>query len=229
MLLAAAAPPPALVRIAGPELRETFADPKALHDGVSLLGFSKDGKIALVLEPADEACGCYLARVFVQDLRTDKIVFTEDVHGFPGKPKDPHDLASLWVLRGAAWSAKLAELGIDLAAHPALAATAGTAEDPITFAVQPENKPETAEMPGLSSQAIRVRRAAGAKTVHTDRWNDDAPSPLETRILGCLKSPFEERIAIVYAEKWPGYEGPPNVIRVKVTGATLGSGFKKPE
>jgi len=43
-------------------------------------------------------------------------------------------------------------------------------------------------------------------------------STLSNQILGYVKSPLDERIAILYAQEDRGYEGPPNVISVKFIG-----------
>jgi len=53
------------------------------------IGFSKDGKFAYYVEPVDEACGCYFAKLIIQDLRTDKILF-EHKHMGDGD-NDPAD------------------------------------------------------------------------------------------------------------------------------------------
>ena len=34
------------------------------------IGWSKDGKLAYIIIPADEACGCYMFMFFIKDLKT---------------------------------------------------------------------------------------------------------------------------------------------------------------
>jgi hypothetical protein len=45
------------------------------------IGWSKDGKFAFLVEPPDEACGCYFAHLVIQDLLTDKILWERKYEG----------------------------------------------------------------------------------------------------------------------------------------------------
>jgi hypothetical protein len=46
-------------------------------------------------------------------------------------------------------------------------------------------------------------------------------------VVGVLKSPFENRVALVMIEVMRGYEGPPNSGDVRIVGADLDRGFIK--
>lgn len=40
------------------------------------VGWSRDGKFAYYLEPVDEACDCYFAKLFILDLKTDRVLWS---------------------------------------------------------------------------------------------------------------------------------------------------------
>jgi len=50
--------------------------------------------------------------------------------------------------------------------------------------------------------------------------------PLDMKVMGYLRSPFEPRIAVILVEVSRGYEGPPHITHINVVGASLDSGFR---
>lgn len=68
----------------------------------------------------------------------------------------------------------------------------------------------------------------GSKTVYSaDYTKKEYWFMLDAGLIGVLKSPFENRIAIVAIEVMKGYEGPPHTADVRLVGADLVSGFGK--
>ena len=65
-----------------------------LREKLYPIGWSKDGKFAYLTEPPDEACGCYFVSIFIVDLRTDKILWTEKYDN-DGNRK-PDNLKDFW-------------------------------------------------------------------------------------------------------------------------------------
>jgi hypothetical protein len=52
-------------------------------------------------------------------------------------------------------------------------------------------------------------------------------APLDSGLAGLLKSPYENRVAVVALNVNRGWEGPPHTVAVQVVGADLGKGFRK--
>ena len=57
------------------DFEKDMADLEFLEDKFYPIGWSKDGKFAYFVEPADEACGCYFGTFVIQDLKTDKVLW----------------------------------------------------------------------------------------------------------------------------------------------------------
>jgi hypothetical protein len=72
-----------------------------------------------------------------------------------------------------------------------------------------------------------ISRREGGKTVWNQAFSKaEETSPLDVDVVGFMKSPFEDRIAIIVIEVYRGYEGPPHATSIEVAGASLSSGFK---
>lgn len=82
------------------------AEGKLLREKFFPLGWSKDGNFAYLVEPADEACGCYFAHLVIQDLKTDKILWE---HKYDGDGNRKESLKTYWKKNKKEISAKLAE------------------------------------------------------------------------------------------------------------------------
>jgi hypothetical protein len=79
----------------------------------------------------------------------------------------------------------------------------------------------------ISNAVLQLNsRRKGRKTVFEQTYKADEGSPLDMKVLGYLKSPFEPRVAVVLAEVWRGYEGPPHTTHLNVVGSSLDTGFK---
>jgi hypothetical protein len=62
----------------------------------------------------------------------------------------------------------------------------------------------------------------GSKTVHTGNYSKEEYSfALESGVVGVLKSPYEDRVAIVMVDVNRGWEGPPHTGDVRIIGASL--------
>src|SRR5688572_4978733 len=58
-----------------PNEEETPA--KLMTENFYPIGWSRDGKFAYLVEPPDEACGCYFAEIVIVNLKTDKVLWQE--------------------------------------------------------------------------------------------------------------------------------------------------------
>jgi hypothetical protein len=198
------------------------------------IGWSRDGKFAYYLEPVDEACNCYFAKLFILDLRTDKVLWSFDYDSEfideEMKKQRPYSFDTLWRANRKLFSDKLREHGIEPQGRFALLSfPINYKGDRLTANLQTKEKENLTEEDrwyGVINKAtLRFNsRRNGTKTIldHTyTEW-----MPLYVGAVGYVKSPFEPRIAVVLVEISRGYEGPPHVGHVKIVGANLETGFK---
>ena len=68
----------------------------------------------------------------------------------------------------------------------------------------------------------------GKKTLYFNEFkSDDYAAPLDAGVIGALKSPYENRAAVVIMEVERGWEGPPHNGNIRIAGADLAKGFEK--
>jgi hypothetical protein len=206
-----------------------------ITEGFYPIGWSKDGKFAYYSEPGDEACGCYFAKLVILDLRNDKVLWSFDYNGLDrgdgGRKGEPKSINDLWRKNRKLFSDKLREHNIVPQGQFALLSFPINYDgDQLTTELKiKENKDEETRPYGIVSQATLqlVSNRSGKKTVLDKTFDKETdPQPLEMKVLGYTKSPFEPRIAVVLIEVHRGYEGPPHTTHIRVVGSSLSSGFK---
>lgn len=196
------------------------------------IGWSRDGKFAYYTEPVDEACGCYFAKLFILDLKTDSVLWSFDFQGDltdqDKMRKSPNDRVTLWRTKRKEFSDKLSEYGIEPQARfPVLSLPAFYKGDQLrTTLTIVENTDEESRPFGIVSNATLrlISKRYGEKTLFDTSYAD--AKPLDMKVLAYSKSPYEERIAIILIEVHRGWEGPPHTGHVKIAGASLATGFK---
>jgi hypothetical protein len=199
------------------------------------IGWSKDGKFAYYSEPGDEACGCYFAKLVILDLRNDKVVWSFDYNGLDendeGRKGAPKSINDLWRTNRKLFSDKLREHNI-VAQRPfnLLLFPISQEGDQLSADLKiKENKDEETRLYGIVSQATLqlISKRNGKKTILDKTYGKETdPQPLDLKVLGYTKSPFEPRIAVVLIEVQRGYEGPPHTTHIRIAGSSLSSGFK---
>ena len=195
------------------------------------IGWSKDGKFAYYVEPVDEACDCYFAKLFILDLKNDKILWSFDYNSeFLEEAKEakrPYSFATLWNANKKQFSEKLREHGIVQQHRFALLSfPISYMGDRLTTELKlKEIGDEEARLYGVVNRATLLVRSQrkGRKTVLDETFSE--VRPLDLRVVGYVKSPYEPKIAIILVAVYRGYEGPPHVGEVKIVGATLASGY----
>lgn len=212
--------------------RQNF--PKLIPETFFPIGWSKEGKFAYYIEPVDEACGCYFAHLVIQDLRNDKVVWEfkysqDDGMDAEGKMPPEDTIAKLWRKHGDFFSEKLREHNIVPAAFAMLPKTFTSRGKRYTAAAvaNPGNDPDgqkrvqdlriTISSPGRGSKVL-YKRAMNA-------GDDLYVASLDAGVIGSLKSPYEDRVAIVFITAERGWEGPPHTANIHITGADLTGGF----
>lgn len=199
------------------------------------IGWSKDGKFAYYLEPPDEACGCYFGQLVILDLVNDKVLWSFDYNGLDHQGEEeknaPKSINDLWRTNQKLFSDKLREHNIVPQGRFAFLLF------PINYngdQLKPdlkikENKNEETSYYShvLQAELQLLSKRNGKKTVFENTYGtDQEATPLDLKVLGYLKSPFEPRIAVMMIEVHRGYEGPPHPTHVKIVGSSLASGFK---
>lgn len=196
------------------------------------IGWSKDGKFAYYTEPVDEACGCYFAELYILDLKKDKtlwsINYNSDSLDEAKKEKRPYSLDTLWRARRELFSDNLNKNAIEPQGRFALLSFPLRYKgDQLTphLSIQ-ENKDEESRPYGIVSKATLQlsSKRNGKKTLFEKSYLEALP--LDLKVLGYIRSPYEERIAVVMLEVYRGYEGPPHTGQIKIVGASLATGFK---
>lgn len=219
-----AAPTPRLT----PVTWKPAAGDRLLRDGLIPLGFSRQGAFAAIVEPADEACGCYFATFLILDLKTDAELFRVDYHSdeaesFPVKltGATPKNAAEFWGAGEAFWNEQLTRHGIERKASKLERAEGVTADV--------KTVPESETIRGtVVAYTIVAKGPLGQKTIAERSFADAPIRPRSFVVVGQIRSPFEPRAVVVGSENWTGWEGPPHVDRVRLFGCHLKLGFKAP-
>lgn len=231
---------PAEVRL-GPAAKRRFRDFRRRRPGENYsiekfypIGWSRDGKFAYYVEPVDEACNCYFARLDIVDLKTDKVIWSFDYNSEfideEMKRQRPYSFDTLWRANRKLFSDKLREHAIEpqgrsrLLFFPAIHRGDRLTADLRMF--EKENLTEEDRWYGTIKRiTLRLNsRRKGSKEILDHTYTDYMP--LYMGALGYLKSPHEPRAAVILIQIDRGYEGPPHVGKVKVVGANLETGFK---
>ena len=181
------------------------------------IGWSKDGKFAYVIEPADEAAGLYFFKLRIQSMISDKIVYEWELD--PDEGVETGSVKQMWKENQMTFAAALNEHKIIPQKDIKLLGTEFNTEEG-KFKVTIENQMETD--PDFGFEVV--------KTTNIDiraYTENDYNQCLGRIVQGVIKSPYEKRVAVLVKEELRGYEGPPNVVRSFLVGADLERSFKK--
>ena len=211
--------------------RQTY--PQLIPESFFPIGWSKDGKFAYYVEPVDEACGCYLGRIVIQNMRTDEIVWEFEYNQGNSVEGDemtgPGDLQTLWAKNRTLFTEKLSENGIVAVPSAILGKTFTVAGRSFTAKAVEKMAPKKSDYADrVAYYTVSVSSPKlGSKKVFAsdDRTKDDYWFMLDAGLIGVIKSPFEDRVAIIAVEVMRGYEGPPHTGDIRIIGADLISGF----
>lgn len=190
------------------------------------IGWSKDGKFAYLTEPADEACGCYYAKVVIQDLRSDTILWQYD---YEGDSEKTETINTFWRAQAKMISAQLRAHNIVAARSFAFSGTRiNSGGDLLIPKLKIKKDKESNAFGQISEVTVELSsQRKGQKTVYEKRYPlADYGSLLDADVLGFLPSPFEARGALLVIEVQRGWEGPPHTTYTLVVGTSLQTGFQ---
>jgi hypothetical protein len=208
--------------------------PQLIAERFFPIGWSRDGKFAYYTEPVDEACGCYFANLVIQDMRTDTVLwkfkYTQDDINDNGKRAPEDNINKLWKKNQKLFSEKLAENGIVASPFAMLGKTFAntgssfTAKSRIKMGKNPDGGEDRVNKFTITLASAKL----GSKTVYlADYTKEEYWFMLDAGLIGVLKSPYENRVAILTIEVMKGYEGPPHTADIRLVGADLTSGFER--
>lgn len=208
---------------------KSFPQESLITENFFPIGWSKDGKFAYYTEPGDEACGCYFGRLIILDTVNDKELWSFKYDGLDDQDKPKYGaITDLWRKNRKPFSDKLNQYGIiPQGSFSLLKFPINNAGDQLKADLKiEENKDEETRIYSIVKKAtlqISSQRG-GTKIVHEESYPEYGP--LDVKVLGYLKSPYEQRVAIIVLEVQRGYEGPPHTTHVKIVGSSLTTGFK---
>ena len=208
---------------------KSFPQEELITENLFPLGWSRDGKFAYYTEPGDEACGCYFAKLFITDLVNDKVLWSFDYNGLDDQDNPKYRaMRDLWRKNRKLFSDKLNQYGI-IPQRPftLLRFPINHAGDQIIpdLKIEDETDEEKRNYSQVKKATLRLdSRRGGGKTIYEQAYPEYGP--LAVKVLGYLKSPYEQRIAAIMIEVWRGYEGPPHTTHITVAGASLTTRFK---
>ena len=189
------------------------------------IGWSKDGKFAYVIEPADEAAGLYFFKLIVQNMISDKEVYRWE----PEEDPEKGSVKQMWKDNQMTFATNLNQHKIIPQNDIKLLGTEFSTEDG-KFKVTIENTMDTDPDFGfevVKSTNIYIKSPElGTKKIYS-YTEKDYNQCLGRIVQGVIKSPYEKRVAVLVKEELRGYEGPPNVVREFLVGADLERNFKK--
>ena len=189
-----------------------------LKDKFFPIGWSRDGKFAYVVEPADEACGCYFFNIVVQNMVTDKISWKWEYNG----DDNSMNLDKIWQANIKMFSDSLNFYRIQSQSFPSLKKLPVKINNELyDFALANDTRLD----PDFNIAMIRsvtVTLKVNGKPKKVIFKTDYESHVLSNAIKGYLKSPYENRVAVLYIKEARGWEGPPHVLSFSLIGCKPG-------
>lgn len=201
----------------------TYVETDNLVSNFYPIGWSKDGKLAYIEEPADEATGFYFFKLVVQDLKTDKqeIIFEYN----ESDEKEEATLQSTWNENYELFKEKLNAQKIIPIENIQLGKTEFENNEK-KYQIEVKTETRNDDMFGLDViKKAQVIVKSGDKEKNILTYKSDDGLILEFNVVGILQSPYENKVAVIYTTTQRGYEGPPHVIQAHIAGCNLDKGF----
>ena len=206
------------------ELKYSRQSEEYLFDKFYPIGWSKDGHFAYIVEPADEAAGLYFFEFVIQNMISDKVVYS-------WKPDDELEEGSvkqMWKDYAMLFAEKLNKYGIIQQKDIKIESTEFShANNKFKVTIDNQMGPSDFGFDVVKATEIFIKSPdLGSKRIYK-YTEKEASYILGEIVAGVIKSPYEDRVAVVVKKESSGYEGPPNVISQFLVGANLTESFKK--
>ncbi|MEA2043489.1 MAG: hypothetical protein U9N85_13190 [Bacteroidota bacterium] len=191
---------------------------RGLYDQFYFIGWSDDGKVAYIKEPADEATGFYFFNFIVYDTESNEQLFewkidTEDEQ-YEG------NLEQTWENNRELFSKtlnkyKIYQSGGGFAAFPLML-------NGKNYTIEQDTKYKTHEyfsFDVVSQATISLKQEEETKQIFSKQYPEDLIIDIKT--LGIIINPDKSKGLLLIEEKQRGYEGPPHVSRLAISGCQL--------
>ncbi|MEL7222864.1 MAG: hypothetical protein AAGJ93_16195, partial [Bacteroidota bacterium] len=201
-----------------------------IEEVIRPLGWSNDGKFAYLIEGAYEAVNNYKLQLFIQDMETDKIVAEQswEASKQAGWTEEQDvDFQKVWATERSNFVGLIAEhqiqegLGVELLSLPY--SFKGRRYQFKNGDVKIQSDYTGSEIVS-KHELVTIADGLGKKRIANVKFGK-YDLVQATHVLGIFKSPFEDRVAVLDAAEYRGYEGPPNVLKFKLVGCLLEEGF----
>ena len=198
---------------------------------VYIAGWSKDGKFAYAIQIPNEVRDTEMGQFIIQDMVTDKIIekidweFSSDESTSPKTfdiyMKPPIDKISHLIKKYHIQSSKT------ILAHFPIGGESATNTVDAKLYMNWSNQPEmfSEEEKFVDTFSLKLLKTKNYNTIKRKVLHREG-NMLQSRYLdafvdGYIRSPFENRIAVLLVQIQRGWEGPPHVFNVKFVGASL--------
>ncbi len=194
------------------------------YDKFYPIGWSKDGKFAYIMEPADEGSGFYLFEIIILDIVNNKLVWS-------WKPEESEDgsLQSTWKENYDLFAQHLSEAEISQTKDFKLESTTmsykGNDYEVVmetSTDIDPDYGVDLIKEVEINLQSKEL----GVKQIYNEK-TDGRDYILSAYIPGFLLSQHDDRIVIICQKERIGAGGPPNIVFFEIIGSDLIRGFKK--
>ncbi len=189
-----------------------------LEQTIYPIGWSEEGKFAYCVEFPKEARDMYRMDFLIQDLTNDEIVFQSSFKGEPTLT-----LAEVWRNKNQDFISDLSKFDIqipndfDIKSFPL-----EWGEESLTCSVDRQKQMnDYSGVEIVSESQLTIDGGDLGKKQIAKQTYGKYDLILDTEVIGYLKSPYEERILVVYAKEKRGFEGPPNVLELSFVGCDL--------
>lgn len=191
-----------------------------LHDKFKPIGWSVDGKLAYINEAADEACGCYFFELTIVDLFNKKTLYTFSYNDEGAG----ENLTDVWEKNYRAFRTKLND-------HKIIQSGILNLENrKLEYQNKNYNFKVINDLEKDKDFGIDVVKSTTVEWQIDDKkaskvtFKTDATDMiLNTTLPGILLNPHNKQIAVLLQQERRGYEGPPNVLSLKIFGVNLTS------
>lgn len=209
-----------------PEWDESRHFYESMYGSLTPLGFSPDGKFAYMYEPSDEAGDFYLAEFVIVDLKNDSIC--ELMRNGNGMGFSCWD--TMMTYMQPVFEKLMRKSGIVMERVPRQEFPIPSPSGEITIRVEKSVLPSDDHDPDFrfyKAAEVFLVNGLGEEKMLMRREFGEYSSIVSFEACCYLKSPFEDRAAVILMESQRGWEGPPNPHDLTVVGAHLTAGFAK--
>lgn len=191
-----------------------------LFDEFYPIGHSKEGLFAYIVEPADEATGLYLYSFVIQDLKTNKIVWSKKIDY--DDRVETGSIKETWNKNYDKFKEKLNESKIIQAKKYKLERfpSADNKNTNLLFDLKYEEDSFGFGFDVVAKVTAKLTDNSGmSKQIYVEEYTESMI--LNVNSPGYIKMPETDYIVCIIKTQQRGYEGPPHPVSIKLIGTSL--------